>query len=172
MRIKINAAAIFTFCVMLVLAGALITSREWSFATRLFPWVIAVPALCLCTIQFLIELYRAHRPVTEEDISGVMDLPVDKSVPLRLVILRAINIFGWVFGVFVGIYLIGFVLTAPLFVWSYLTFQAREKWWISLLWTGCTMVFLLGLFHYTLRVPWPYGAIPWPQEVFLEWIGN
>jgi hypothetical protein len=33
------------------------------------------------------------------------------------------------------------------------------------------MVFLLGLFHYILRVPWPHGIIDWPQEAFLEWIG-
>lgn len=172
MKVKINAAAVFTFFVMLVLAGALITSREWSFATRLFPWVIAIPALCLCAIQFLTELYRAHRPVTDEDVSGVMDLPVDKGVPLKLVVLRAANIFSWVFGLFVAVFVIGFVLSAPMFVWLYLTFQAREKWWISLLWTGLTMVFLLGLFHYTLRVPWPHGAIPGPQEMFLEWIGH
>jgi hypothetical protein len=172
MKIKINPAAVFTFMVLLVLVGALITSREWSFATRLFPWVIAIPALCLCAIQLMIELYRAKKPVTEEDVTGIMDLPVDKGVPLRLVVIRALNIFGWVFGLFVAIMLVGLVLSAPLFVWLYLTVQAREKWWISLIWTGFTLLFLLGLFHYVLHVPWPQGAIPGPQERFLEWIGN
>ena len=172
MKLRINAAAVFTSCVLLVLAGALITSREWSFATRLFPWVIAIPALCLCAIQLAIELYRAQRPITDEDVTGIMDLPVDKGVPLKLVVQRALNIFGWVFGLFVAILLIGFVLSAPLFVWLYLTFQAREKWWISVMWTGFTLVFLLGLLHYVLHVPWPQGAIPGPQEMFLEWVGN
>lgn len=172
MKLKFTGAAVFAFVTLLLIAGALITSREWSFATRLFPWAIGIPAFCLCAIQLVIELWRSQRAGRDEDVSGIMDLAVDRGVPLELLVRRALNIFSWVFGLFAAIWLIGFIVSTPLFVWLYLTFQAREKQWISLMWTGFTLLFLIGLFHSILHVPWPEGAIPWPQEKVLEWIGG
>jgi hypothetical protein len=172
MKIKINGAVIFTSVIAGVLVVALMSSWHWSFATRLFPWVITIPTLVLCLIQLLLDLRRAQSLAAEEDTTGIMDLAVDRGVALHLVVRRAANIFGWVFGLFAMIWLVGFIISSPLFIWLYLTFQAREKWWVTATWIVLTLVFLLGLFHYILHVPWPEGAIPWPQEKVLEWIGG
>lgn len=171
MKIKLTGNLIFAVFVSLIVVTSLVTSLEWSFATRLFPWAMGIPALILCVIQLFVEISRARGVTAQEDNSGVMDLTADRDVPLAQVLRRGGNIFAWIVGLFASIMLIGFVITAPLFIWLYLTFQAREKWWISLLCTAVIVVFLLGLFHFILRVPWPHGMIELPQEKLLEWIG-
>lgn len=171
-KIDISGSLVFALFVSLIVVMSLVTSREWSFATRLFPWAMGIPALILCAIQLYLEVRRSSRgAAAADDNSGVMDLTVDREVPLALVVRRGGNMFAWIFGLFASILLIGFVITAPLFIWLYLTFQAREKWWVSVLWTVIIVVFLLGLFHFILRVPWPHGIIELPQEKLLEWIG-
>lgn len=172
MKIKFSGSLLFALFVTLIVVSSLVTSREWSFATRLFPWAMGIPALILCAIQLFSELRRARGVTVEaDDNSGVMDLTADRDVPFAQVVRRGGNLFAWILGLFASILLIGFVITAPLFIWLYLTFQAREKWWVSLLWTVVIAVFLLGLFHFILRVPWPHGIIDGPQEKLLEWIG-
>jgi hypothetical protein len=171
MRIKLTGSLVFALFVSVIVVTSLVTSREWSFATRLFPWAMGIPALILCAIQLFLEVRRARGAAAEVENSGVMDLMVDRDVPLAQVVRRGGNIFAWIFGLFASIMLIGFVITAPLFIWLYLNFQAREKWWVSLLWTVIIVVFLLGLFHFILRVPWPHGIFDMPQEKVLEWIG-
>ena len=47
---------------------------------------------------------------------GAMDLPVDRSVPVSVVAKRAANTFLWILGLFAAVWLVGFVLSVPLFV--------------------------------------------------------
>ncbi|MFQ5852573.1 MAG: tripartite tricarboxylate transporter permease [Candidatus Binatia bacterium] len=172
MRFKMNAGAVFTLVILLPLLGGVITARRWPIQARLFPWVIGISALCLCVAQLAMDLFTAQRPEARENISGLMDLPVERGVPVSVVVHRAANIFGWIFGFFSAISIIGFLISVPLFAWLYLTVQAREKWWVSLAYTGLALLFLLGVFHYTLHIPWPQGMIPGPQEAILELIGG
>ncbi len=101
-----------------------------------------------------------------------MDLPVDRGIPVSVVVLRAINSFGWVIGFMLVIWLIGFIISVPLFVLLYLLIQAREKLWVALVYTGSMLIFLLGVFHQVLHIPWPPGVFPGPQEMILVWIGG
>jgi hypothetical protein len=165
-------SAIFTLVITVLVAAGLYTSRDWSLQARLFPWTIGIPALGLCLIQLFMDLWKAVRPGSEpvDDDQGIMDLKVDKDVAPALVVRRAVNIFAWVFGLFASIWLVGFLVSIPLFILSYMRFQARETWSITLVWTAVTVVFIIGLFHYILRVPWSYPVIGWFQEILLEWI--
>ena len=160
--------ATFTFLILVLLVLALYTTREWSFQARLFPWTIGIPAIALCLLQLVLDLFKKKTDADEDQ--GIMDLQVDRSVPPEQVVRRAANIFGWIFGLFIVIWLFGFIISLPLFVWSYLTFQSRESWLSSLAWTGFTLVFMIGLFHYILRAPWSEAVIAWPQEAILSWL--
>ncbi len=171
MRFRFNPGSLFTLPILLLFLGGVVTARQWEFQARLFPWVIGIPALALCVSQLAMDLFWAQRSDDPDDVRGLMDLPVDRSVPVSVVVLRAINTFGWIVGFFVVIWLIGFIISVPLFVLLYLTIQAREKLWISLVYTGVILIFLIGLFHQILHVPWPPGVIPGPEEVILGWIG-
>jgi hypothetical protein len=165
-------SAIFTLVITVLVAAGLYTSREWSLQARLFPWTIGIPALGLCLIQLFMDLWKAVKPGSEavDDDQGIMDLKVDKDVAPALVVRRAANIFAWITGLFAAIWLVGFLVSIPLFILFYMRFQSRETWLSSLAWTAVTAGFIIGLFHYILRVPWSYPVISWLQEILLEWI--
>jgi hypothetical protein len=101
-----------------------------------------------------------------------MDLPVDRDVPPKVVARRAFGQLGWVLGLFSGVWLIGFLIAMPVYVWSYLTFQGREKWRASLFCTALIIILLFGLFHRILAVRWLEPHFSAPQHVLLNWLGG
>ncbi len=172
MKFRFNPGALFTLLILLIFFGGVFTARQWQFQARLFPWTIGIPALLLCIAQLAMDLFRTTESDNSDDVSGLMDLPVDRSVPVSVVVHRAVNSFGWIIGFMLVIWLIGFIISVPLFVLLYLLIQAREKLWVSLVYTGAMLIFLLGVFHQVLHIPWPPGVFPGPQEMILVWIGG
>ena len=57
-------------------------------------------------------------------------------------------------------------------MWLYLALRARARWWLCLGYTALALAVLLGVFHYTLHIPWPQGVVAGPQEVLLRWLGG
>ncbi len=171
MQIRANPGALFTFLMLLLFVGGVYTARHWELQARLFPWVIGIPALLLCLGQLAMDLFQAESSDNSDIVTGFMDLPVDRGVPVSVVIRRAVNFFGWIFGFFVMIWLVGFILSVPIFVFLYLFVQARETFRVSLIYTGAMLLFLIGVFHLVLHIPWPPGVISAPQELILSWIG-
>jgi len=172
MRFRFNPGALFTLLILLIFFGGVFTARQWQFQARLFPWTIGIPALLLCIAQLAMDLFRTTESDDPDDVSGLMDLPVDRGIPVSVVVRRAVNSFGWIIGFMLVIWLIGFIISVPLFVLLYLLIQAREKLWVSLVYTGAMLIFLLGVFHQVLHIPWPPGVFPGPQEMILVWIGG
>ena len=171
-KFRISAGSIFTFLIFLVFLAAVIGAADWPFRTRMFPWTIGFAAVGLCLIQLFLDLWRAKDPTTPEDATGVMDLPVDRDVPGKVVARRALGQFGWVLGLFSGVWILGFLIAMPVYVLSYLTLQAREKWRISLFCTSLIVVLLVGLFHRILNVRWLEPTFAAPQHLLLNWLGG
>ena len=172
MKFRFNPGALFTLLILLIFFGGVFTARQWQYQARLFPWVIGIPALLLCIAQLAMDLFRTTESDNSDDVSGLMDLPVDRGIPVSVVVRRAVNSFGWVIGFMLVIWIIGFIISVPLFVLLYLLIQAREKLWVSLVYTGAMLIFLLGVFHQVLHIPWPPGVIPGPQDAIIGWIGG
>jgi hypothetical protein len=172
MRLQFGVGTMVTLFITAVVVAGLYTTREWSFQARLFPLTIGIPALALCIIQLFMDIFKSAKPGAQDEDSGVMDLRVDRDVPSAVVVRRASMMFGWVAGLFSAVWLFGFILSVPAFVWLYLTFQARETWTSALFWTSLMMAFIIGVFHFILRVPWLEGYISAPQEILLNWIGS
>jgi len=172
MKFRANPGAFLTFLILAVFFAAVYTAGQWQYQARLFPWAIGIPAVLLCVIQLGLDLFRIGDSADADDLTGLMDLPVDRGVPVSVVVRRATNSFGWIGGFFFVIWIVGFIITVPLFVFFYLTIHAREKLSVSLIYTGAMLVFLLGLFHYILHIPWPAGVVDGPQEFILGLIGN
>jgi TctA family transporter len=167
-KFRISAGSVFTLLIFLIFLAAVIIASDWPFRTRMFPWTIGFAALGLCVIQLFLDLWRAQDPTSTQDATGVMDLPVDRDVPVAVVARRALAQFGWVFGLFGGVWLVGFLIATPLYVASYLIFQAREKWRTSLLCTALIAILLFGLFHYILNVRWLEPTFAAPQHALIE----
>lgn len=167
MKLKANPGALFTVLILLIMLGLVMSAKQWQYQARLFPWAIGIPTLLLCFLQLGLDLFKTQK---EGDVAGMMDLPVDRSVPVAVVIKRAVNIFGWIFGLYASIWLIGFIISVPLFLLLYLSIQAGEPWKVTATYTVSMFVFLIGVFEMVLHIPWPPGIIDGPQSVILDFV--
>lgn len=167
LRFKFNPAAIFTLFILSLFVIGIYSAAEWQIQARLFPWVVGIPGLAMCVMQLFGDFFR-RGGASEDDTHGAMDLPVDRSVPVAVVVKRAFNAFGWVLGLFATIWILGFVVAVPLFVFVYLSLQAREKIWISTAYAIGILTLIIGVFHLILSVPWPEGLIPYAEERLLR----
>lgn len=165
MKLKANPGALFTTVILLLMLGLVMSAKQWQYQARLFPWAIGIPTLLLCFLQLGLDLFKTQG---DKDPAGMMDLPVDRSVPVAVVIKRAVNIFSWIFGLYLSIWLIGFIISVPLFLLLYLSIQARESWNVIITYTIVMFVFLIGVFEMVLHIPWPPGIFDGPQAFILS----
>ena len=160
---KLSTQALFTTALAAGLAAAIYTARDWPVETRLLPWVVGVPGFLLALIQLTLDLVARGR--TEETrATDLIDLPTDRSLPPEVVMRRVSAFYGWFLGLVAGVWLFGFFIAVPAFVFLYLLLRAQEKWWSALIYTGATLGFLWLVFEEILRVLWPQGAV-------LVWLG-
>lgn len=159
---KIRPAAIFSFCALIFFIVFVYQAQDWRLQARLYPWAIGIPMIILAVIQVILDLkgVRAKQPSDGAPVDFQFSTDVDPAVARR----RTINIFAWILGFFVGIVLLGFTITIPLLVFSYLKFQSGESWLLSIILSVCAWLIFYGLFVRLLTLPFPEGLI-------LTWLG-
>jgi len=157
MRFKLQV--LFGLLVAIFFAFFIYEAREWRLQARLYPWAIGIPMLLLALGHIVLEL----RGKTRRDSSG--SAPVDfqfthtQTVDESVARQRTLNIFCWIFGFLVAIWLLGFSVSVPFFVFLYLKFQAREGWLLSVLFTAASWLLFWGLFDRLLHLPFPEGQL-------------
>jgi hypothetical protein len=148
-------------------------ARNWPDAARLFPWAIGIPMVGFVILQLVVDLTgNFGRSKGNDDNWSGLDLPVDRDVPLSIVLHRAGLMFVWIVGLLGAIWLIGFIVSIPMFAGLYLLIQGKERWPIALTGFVVAGVMEIGLFHMVLHLPWPEGIFPQMQSFILDWIGN
>jgi TctA family transporter len=166
-KIHVNPGAILTLLFLAIFSFGVLGAAEWEIQARLFPWVIGIPAVVLCLGQLAGD-FVGRKKSGEDDTRGMMDLPVDRSVPMAIVVRRAVNTFLWIVGLFLAIGLFGFVVAVPMFVLLYLKLQGGEKLGLSLKCGAAMALLLIGVFHLVLNVPWPEAMFPQTEELILR----
>lgn len=167
MTFRANPSALLTLFFMAVCAIAISQTNEFSEQARLFPVVLGYSTLVLCAIQLCLDLFAPKKegPLNPVDL---MDLPVDRDVPPREVAIRASKIFGWIFGLFIGSYVVGFLISVPMFVFLYIAICSRPSWWTTIAITLVIVAVVFGIFDYIIHVPWPRPLVPLPQRVLIN----
>jgi hypothetical protein len=145
------------FCIFLiaVAAYAIHSALGWSFKTRLFPISVSIPLLALATIQLLQVIFGKG----ETDEGAGLDLDFSSDVPPDVARHRVINTFCWILGFIICVYLVGFPLTVPLFIFFYLKFQSNVSWLHSLAATAITWGIFYALFQWLVHIQFEPGAI-------------
>jgi hypothetical protein len=145
------------FCVFLiaVAAYAIFAATGWSFKTKLFPLSVSVPLLVLATVQLLLMI----RGKEETNDGAAMDVDFSTDVPAEVARGRVINIFCWIVGFIVLVYLLGFPLTVPLFIFVYLKFQSDVSWLQSIIFTAITWGCFYFLFQSLVHIQFESGVI-------------
>jgi len=93
-----------------------------------------------------------------------VDFQFSKDVDPAVAKKRAITMFSWLVGFFLLIWLLGFPIGIALMMFTYLKFQGRESWTLSVALTVIGWLCFYGLFVKLLTLPFPQGLL-------FQWLG-
>jgi hypothetical protein len=137
-------------------------AQEWRMQARLYPWAIGIPMVILAIVQVILDLKGIQAKQSTD--ATPMDFQFSKGTDPIVARKRTIIMFTWLFGFFLGIWLLGFPIAIALMVFTYLKFQGREPWGLSILLTVIAWIVFWGLFVKLLTLPFPEGLI-------VTWLG-
>ena len=124
---------------------------------RLYPWAIGIPMLILAIVQVILDL-KGVKAKSSADATP-MDYQFTKDVDPATAKKRAITMFAWLFCFFLAIWLVGFIISIPVMMFTYMKFQGKESWVLSTVLTVIAFVFFYGLFVKLLNLPFPDGVL-------------
>ncbi|HEY1268939.1 MAG TPA: tripartite tricarboxylate transporter TctB family protein [Candidatus Binatia bacterium] len=137
-------------------------AKDWRLQARLYPWAIGIPMLILAIIQVVLDLKGVVAKETTN--AAPVDMQLSERTDPALARRRTINIFSWIVGYLIAVWLLGFGYCVPLIVFLYLKVQSRESWLLSVTLAVFAWLFFYGLFDRLLHIPFPDG------EIF-NWLG-
>ena len=134
---------------------AAFSARHWTFKAALFPLTVSIPLIVLAAVQVILDLLGKR-----EIASGAaVDMEFSADVTPEQARSRAIGIFLWAAGFILLVFFVGFPVAVPLFMFSYLSFQSRVGWLLSVTLTAAAWLFFYGLFERLLNLPFEQGLI-------------
>ena len=130
---------------------------------RLYPFAIGIPMIIFAIIQVILDLKGIERKA--DDGAAPVDFQMSQTVAPDVAFKRTVNIFSWFFGFFFGCWLVGFTITIPVIVFSYMYFHGKEKLWLSATLTAIAIVVYNSLLVRLHHLPFPDCAI----QTWLGW---
>jgi hypothetical protein len=160
--VKIRPAALFSLCALVFFCVFVYQAQEWRLQARLYPWAIGIPMLILAIAQVILDL----KGVTAKQSADAtpMDFQFAKDIDPVTAKRRTITMFAWLAGFFLAIWLVGFPIAIALMMFTYLKFQGKESWTISIALTVIAWLMFYGLFVKLLTLPFPEGRL-------ITWMG-
>jgi hypothetical protein len=146
---------VFSLCLIALAGYAALSARQWTFKAALFPLTVSIPLIVLATVQLILDLFGK----TEASGGTAVDMEFAVGVSPEETRRRVNGIFLWITGFILLVYLIGFPITVPIFMFSYLTMQSKVDWWLSVILTFAAWLFFYGLFQWLLHLPFADGLI-------------
>jgi hypothetical protein len=159
--LRASAGAAFSLVLLIALAVLVKDAWNWPFAAKLFPLVIGLPALVLCAIQLAGD---TSSTIAARRLTPGIEARLESTAS------RAALTWCWIVGFFVGIWLVGFVVSVPIFVTLYVVSTARTSWPVGFAFGGLTSAFMLAVFHFLLRLHWPTPLFSSLQDAILGWL--
>ncbi len=144
--VRLDASTAFDLGLVIVFAAALWLSRRFDVRAGLFPWTITTTALALAILNAAGNLMRPRLDAAIGD--------GDDAAAWR----RVAAICGWILGMYLAIWLLGFSLATLVTTLLYLS-TARERWPLAIGLSLAGFAFVYGLFEKGLGVPFPPGAL-------------
>lgn len=157
MKMRFNGAVIFNIFLVLVFAAVIIVSLGYSYRARLTPLVIGIPGLLVTVITLFFELKKSiikHDPSDEEQSAAALEKSKNKEK-----VRKEIIALSWLAGLFILIYVVGFIIAIPIYLFLYLKVKSDEKLVFSSLFSLITWGALYVFFVLILHIPLYPGII-------------
>lgn len=145
----------FALVLMAVFAYATITALSYPEGAKLFPLGIAIPSFVLAVVLAVISLRARGIPVEPSPPDPDDDPTLTPEARTR----RTGEISLWILGIFVAVYLLGFLVAIPISAAAYLRFAARESWATSAGIAAVCWALVFGIFDRLLHLPLPAGEL-------------
>ena len=150
-----KGSVLFSLILIAVGTYAAYSAMGWKFKAALFPLAVSIPLIILVTIQLVLEIFGKG----ETSGGPAVDVEFASDVPPDVARRRAVGAFLWVAAFILAVYLVGFPLAVPIFIFFYLGLHGGIGWWWSLALTAITWLCFYGLFQRTLHLPFEDGLI-------------
>lgn len=142
MKIRSGAYSyIAVMVIMLVFIG--LSLRMEYFSAKVIPLVIAGLSFSLAAIGFAREVWGKTKSELVSDMGGGAETAEGWFQYLVIGL--------WGAGFFLAIYLLGFFIAMPLFIFSSMKFRGT-RWWVAILFAIITPAFIYGLFELALQI--------------------
>ena len=139
---RIRGAATFSAGLAVVAAYAVLTALRWPPKAALFPLVMGIPLLVLALVQMVMD-WRA--------VSRAEDAPQETRA--------ALGVLAWMAGFIALVFLLGFPVAVPLFIFGYLVIAGREPWLLSIALALVAWGAFYLLFQRLLHFPFDPGLL-------------
>lgn len=137
---------------------AIIGTASLELRASLFPLVIAAPVLLLSSIELVRVVVRAGGSVGSSGSQGRSE-PAENGGSDQYDRRRLLATLGWLGALVVGLWLFGFVVAPPLFVFACLKWFAKESWLLSLALAAITWVFIYVIADQIIHLSMPVGVV-------------
>ena len=149
-------------------------SSTYPAGARFMTFVVGLPAIALCLLQLTLDarerrraadirapndLHRAEREVSQKvghslhlDVTAAGLGSDEPALDPRTKVHRELVVWGYFLGLIAGVLLFGFHLTVPVFLVTFLRFQAKAKWTTALGLTAIASLVIYIAFERVLRV--------------------
>tara|TARA_A100001037_G_scaffold169394_1_gene152130 strand:- start:4062 stop:4550 length:489 start_codon:yes stop_codon:yes gene_type:complete len=160
MGLRFQPRSALTLAFIGLFAYVVISSSDMPLEAKLYPWTIGIIALILLTYQLFREILPPSK--TETDQTGV-DIDFTDEEASKVGKRRALEVFGWMYGFAVLLWLIGFYVAIPVMVFAYML-RHKETLVMTILLPSGTGFATWYIFGHLLHLPFPPGLL-------LEWAG-
>lgn len=140
-------------------AYALWQSFDWSTEAARLPRVVTSTGLALVAIYTLRHLIKP--PKTRSRILDIGRTATEDSATVLLA--RTAKALGTTGGLVAAIWLIGFQIAVPGYVFLFLRVFGKVRWWIATLWALAFLALIYGFFDLVIH-------IAWIDPVFEDWL--
>jgi uncharacterized membrane protein YoaK (UPF0700 family) len=154
-----RSEVLFTLCMVVILAAALLASRGWSQRAGLFPWVVLVPTLLLAVWQLIDDVRGKTTPPTlvigDEGEATELDQALTSEETAR----RGGVLVAWILGFLGIIWVLGWAIGGGLASAAYLRIAWHERWRVAIIYGVVTYLFVEILFRELLNIPFDEGML-------------
>jgi len=157
---------LFTLFYLAIIGGMVIAALPWHFSAKLVPLVVGTIALIVVGLSLFNDMCRkpsaagsaslADQAQQEVEQTIHMDLTSDTAhLPVRTVVNRAVQFFGYLLAFMAVMAVIGLIPTVGLFVVVFMRREGPERWPLVLTYAAVLVLAIYIVFDYFMSIPWP-----------------
>jgi len=152
---KVSGHVLFSVFLILVAGYVVYAASHWSFKSGFFPMALAIPLIILALAHLLLEVFGAPEKAGGPAVEAEFSNDVSPEVARR----RVIAVFSWIGGFILFVYLVGFPVAVPLFIFAYLKVQSQVSWLRSMALTLAAWGFFYAVFQRVVQLQFESGVI-------------